>query len=490
MRFFIFFMLSGLSLWSAGPVVADEKRWAVLDERIPLLMERHGIPGVAIALIDNGRLSRTSAYGYADPSAGRLMTADTPIRAESITKSLTAWGVMRLVETAVVGLDDPVNRHLRTWVVPQVNFDPSEVTIRRVLSHSAGLPAGFYPYQSPGKDEVTLQEMLGGINEAPELFLKAEPGSSFTYSNPGFALLEQLVEDATEEDFGEFLWHEVLEPLGMKRSTFAWSDTLAQQLAMQHDLSGTPVSAQPSIVRGHGGLYSSAEDLGLFLAAGMDGGAAHPPGRGVLSQESVDQLYTPVVSTEGFYALGSDAAALGHFIDRLDDGSHAIFHGGEGPGYLHMAYGVPERGVGIVILTNSKRSWPFIGALLNEWAVMHQIKGVAISQTFRIATTGAYILLGLIGVGIVWLFWFVGWGLWSGRRRFSPITTDRRWLRMSQTVIAVGLPLAWYGLAADVVGWLLPHMASYFSWAIGPVAVLLLIAAFCPRNFERTHIAT
>ena len=480
MRFIIFCILAGLSLWSVDPAVADEDPEAALDERVPTLMERYSIPGVAIALIDDGRLSGTAAYGYADRSEGRTMTAHTPVRAESITKSLTAWGIMRLVEATAVELDDPVNEHLQTWAVPPGDFDPSEVTIRRVLSHSAGLPAGFYPDQSPGGDSPALQEMLDGWNEAPAAVPETEPGASFTYSNPGFVLLEQLIEDVTQENFGAFLTREVLEPLGMRRSTVAWSDTLAERLAMQYDLSGAPVSAQPYVVRGHGGLYSTAEDLGRFWAAGMDGGFGHPPGRGVLTAASVEKLYSPVISTDGFYALGADAAGLGHFIDRLDDGTPAVFHGGEGTGYLHMAYGVPEQGVGIVILTNSKRRWPFLGDVLGEWAATHGIEGVAISQTFGTATTVAYGVLALLSASIVWLLWSVGWGLWAGRRRFSPVAADRRWVRAAQALTAVGLTLLWWGLAAGVVGGLLSHMASWIGSAIGILAVLLLIAAASP----------
>ncbi len=482
MRLLIIGLLASISFCSINPAIAGEDPEAELGEIIPSLMDRYGIPGVAIALVNDGRLSWTGAYGYADRTEGRPMTEHTPVRAESITKSLTAWAIVRLVEKGIADLDDPVDEHLNSWRMPATEFDHAEITIRRVLSHSAGLPAGFYPDDTQDEDSPSLRELLNGWNGVPPAAPEAEPGTGFTYSNPGFALLEQLLEDSAEEDYESFLTREVLEPLRMRRSTFAWSDTLAAELAMQYDLSGAPVSAQPYVVRGHGGLYSTAEDLGRFWAAGMEGGFGHPPGRSVLTAASVEKLYSPVISTEGFYALGADAAGLGHFIDRLDDGTLAVFHGGEGTGYLHMAYGVPEQRVGIVILTNSKRSWPFLGDVLGEWAAMHGIEGVAISQTFGTATTVAHGVLALLSASIVWLLWSVGWGLWAGRRRFSPVAADRRWLRASQALTAVGLTLLWWGLAAGVVGWLLPHMASWIGSAIGILAVLLLIAAASPHN--------
>jgi CubicO group peptidase (beta-lactamase class C family) len=195
---------------------------------------------------------------------------------ERVPTLMNRHGILRLVEQEVLALDDPVGEHLQTWTLPPTAFDHADVTIRRVLSHSAGLPAGFYPDQSQNSGSYTLQELLDGRDDTPAAVPVAEPGASFTCSNPGFALLEQLNEDVTGEDFGDLLTREVLEPLDMRRSTLAWTDSLAEHLAVQYDLSGGAVSVQPNIVRGHGGLYSTAEDLGRFLAAGMDGGPDQP----------------------------------------------------------------------------------------------------------------------------------------------------------------------------------------------------------------------
>ena len=89
-----------------------------LDGRIPQLLNQYDVPGVGIALVRDGELVWSGVYGYADLEHERPMTIDAICRAESISKSITAWGVMRLVEQGLVGLDDPVQQYLGTWALP------------------------------------------------------------------------------------------------------------------------------------------------------------------------------------------------------------------------------------------------------------------------------------------------------------------------------------------------------------------------------------
>ncbi len=125
------------------------------------------------------------------------MAVDAICRAESISKSITAWGVMRLVEQGLVGLDDPVQQYLGDWKLPESEYSEQEVTIRRLLSHSAGMSLGTIG------EEYTPQSNIPSLRDylTHEARLIREPGSGFLYSNPGFNLLELL----TGRDFAEYM---------------------------------------------------------------------------------------------------------------------------------------------------------------------------------------------------------------------------------------------------------------------------------------------
>lgn len=123
---------------------------AFMDIRVPKLMGLYGIPGVSIALVRDGRIVYKAAYGNADKKAGRKMTADMPMRVQSISKSVAAWAVLKLVDEGKLKLDDPIGKYLKGWKLPASDYPTDEVTVRRLLSHTAGLPLGdVFEFYSP-----------------------------------------------------------------------------------------------------------------------------------------------------------------------------------------------------------------------------------------------------------------------------------------------------------------------------------------------------
>ena len=187
-----------------------------LDRHITELMKSYEIPGVNIALIQEGGIIWSKAYGYADLEQGRKMTIDAICRVESISKSVTAWGLMKLVEQGKVKLDDPVQQYIKGWSFPETEFSEEDITIRQLLSHTAGMPLGSIGvHYAPESEKPSLEESL--FEEAQ---LIKEPGSSFLYSNVGFKLLELLIEEVTGREFAEYMEKEVLKPLGMDNSSF------------------------------------------------------------------------------------------------------------------------------------------------------------------------------------------------------------------------------------------------------------------------------
>ncbi len=167
-------------------------------------MSFYDIPGVSIALIQDGEVIWSEGYGYQDLEEDKPVNADTLFRAVSITKSVTARGVMNLVEQGYIELVDPLDQHLASWQLPETKYAEEAVTIKQLLSHSSGITGGT-DYELPDTERPPLEEVLAGEHSQHQAKLVREPGSSFEYSNQGFIILELLVEDVTGKSYDDYI---------------------------------------------------------------------------------------------------------------------------------------------------------------------------------------------------------------------------------------------------------------------------------------------
>ncbi len=342
------------------PISPIDEFAAFMDKRVPILMRLYGIPGVNIALVRDGQIVYTAAYGDADKRAGRKMSVDMPMRVQSISKSVTAWAVLKLAEEGKLNLDDPIEKYLNGWKLPASDYPLDRVTIRQLLSHTAGLPLGdVFTLYSPDEAMPSLEESL-----TKTAILFQLPGKSFSYSNVGYNLLELMVESVTGRDFAEYMKTEILNPLGMYHSDFEWSEETLATAPLGYTLEGKPVTPYRYPERASGGLIATAEDIARFCIAGMPGFS----NQHVLDRSTVEQLYFPRIDNLGIYSAVFDAYGFGYYTERPSSGKLAVSHGGQGTGWMSHFHAVPETGDAIVILTNSQRSWPFISSLLNGWA--------------------------------------------------------------------------------------------------------------------------
>ncbi len=453
---------------------------AHLDQRIPAMMQTYGIPGVAVALIKDGKTSWMQAYGYANREQQLEMTAKTYCRMESISKSVTAWGVMRLVEQGSVQLDSPLTAYLSNWQLPQSDFAQEEITIKQLLSHSAGLPLGDISLRyAPEEEPPGLKDNL-----SREARLQQPPGTSFRYSNVGFNLLELLIESVTGESFAEFMQEEVLQPLGMKDSTFSWREELRANLSLGYDHQGNAIAPYVYPEKASGGLISTIEDIAQFVAAGME--VDDPLGLCILGRESIAAMYTPVAEINGLYGLAFDSYGLGHFVERLPDQHDALSHGGQGCGWMTHFCSVPATGDGIVILSNSQRSWPFIASLLSDWAKWQGFESLGMSLILvgqRLLWLGIGLLLSLS----IWQLWRVMEGLFVGKRTFALRNIKSSALRMLQSGSAVALILSVLWAANQdylEITSLFPIASTWLGVALLVCAAALLFSALtrgdCP----------
>ena len=338
-----------------------------IDEMVPKLMRAAQVPGVAVALVKDGAVAWTQGFGYEDREARTPMTGQSVFQVASISKSVAAWGVMALVERGKLALDTPVENYLTRWHLPATDSGKyrDEVTVRRLLSHTAGLSLHGYPGFDPDSGPLPSIEasLSGETNGAGDVHVAFRPGTKWDYSGGGYTLLQLLVEERSELPFTTYMSQSVLQPLGMRSSSYAWLPALRAHTAAAYDRFGQRLPNYQFTALAAAGLYTTAEDLGRFVAAGMRGPHGEPPGRGVLRPETVELMYTPAPHSEN----PSGTYGLGQQLDTLANGTRVVMHGGSNRGWKLIWASMPSRREGIVVLTNSDRGPAVYGPVLCAW---------------------------------------------------------------------------------------------------------------------------
>jgi CubicO group peptidase (beta-lactamase class C family) len=319
-------------------------------------------PGLAVALVCHGRVAWANGYGVADRTTGAPVTAATCFQAASVSKPVTAWGVLCLVEQGRIGLDEPVVDHLRRWRPPPSPFDSGGITVRRLLSHTAGLSVHGYTGQTLDRSLPPIEASLSG--EAGGSFpveLLDAPGRRWWYSGGGYSVLQLLVQELTGRPFAEFMQSEVLGPLGMTASSFGWRRTVAT--AWPHDADGVRMPDFCFVEQAAAGLVTTASDLARFLASVMPGAEGEPPGRGVLSAAGVRLALTAAPATEGRWGLGWG-------LGLLAGGDRLAYHEGANRGWRAGLALLPDRWAGIVVLANGDGGSGPINAVVQQWVAL------------------------------------------------------------------------------------------------------------------------
>lgn len=359
-----------------------------IEQTAPQLLKQYQVPGAALALVRDGEVVWSQGYGLADKERGIPVTGDTVFQVASISKAVTSWGVMRLVEKGQLDLDAPVEQYLTRWRLPPSSFDASGVTIRHLLSHTAGLSQNNYYGLPPDLALPSLEESLSSTGGGVQIVM--EPGTQHSYANAGYTLLQLIIEEVTGETFSAYMQMEVLDPLGMSHSSFEWREDLRPATAVGYSQSGSPFPNFLFTEQAAAGLYSTAADLARFMAAEMPGPEGEPAGRGVLAPETLDLIFKPVI-TDGIMA----GYGLGQSVAALPDGSKVIEHGGDLRGWKARMTVNPQRGVGLVILTNSDLGMSLVMDVVNML-----ITQLIIGSVLRILI---FILSGLILVNAVFI---------------------------------------------------------------------------------------
>ena len=318
------------------------------------------VGGIVAGVMVDGDLVWAQAFGWADRDARTPMSTASISRTGSISKSVTAVLMMRLLDEGVIGLDEPVERYLPAFAsIKDRRVDAQPVTFRHLASHTAGLiREPQWPDAVVGPIELWDKRIVESL---PLTAYDTVPGARYQYSNIGFGTLGLALAKAAGRPFMEMVRTEVLEPLGMTGSEFVVAGAkrearLAAGYVIGQD--GSIDGGQPArehAGRGYkvpnGGVYSTVADLGRFMGA-MSG----VPGLRILSEESRQEalsIQTPENPNRGY--------GLGFSVQIDEQGRKIASHGGAVAGYTaHMAFD-PEARIGVVLLRNYGRGSTNLG---------------------------------------------------------------------------------------------------------------------------------
>ena len=339
------------------PTLADSASDAV-DDIVRAEMQKRRIPGLSLAIIEDGKIVKAKGFGVTEKGGDSPVTASTLFQAGSISKPVSALGALRLVEEGKLILDEDVNARLATWKVPENEFTrEKKVTLRGLLSHTAGLTVHGFPGYATDGPVATLVQVLDGAKPAntPAIRVDILPGSRWRYSGGGYTVMQQMVIDVTGKPFPRFMQEAVLEPLGMRESTFEQPlpAEKAKLTATGHLGDRSPAKGKWHIYpeMAAAGLWTTPSDLARF-AIGVQEAAAGRPGK-PLSQKMARQMITEV---KDHYGLGVGLQGSGHTL--------RFGHGGRDHGFDAQLDAYAETGQGAVIMINANDNSGMVSRIL------------------------------------------------------------------------------------------------------------------------------
>ena len=360
-------------------------------------MRYYHVPGVSIAVVDNFRIVYASGFGVTEFGGSKPVDTTTLFLAGSISKPVFATGALKLVEQGKLSLDEDINRSLKSWHLPESRFTEKEkVTLRRLLTHSAGLTVWGFPGYEVGKPIPTVEQVLDSAGPANTGAVRNDtvPGARWRYSGGGITIAQLMATDVTGESFPALMKRLVLDPAGMQHSTYEnpLPTSREREAASGHEKFDTPVPGRFHIYpeMAAAGLWTTAPDLARWALAVTR--AYNGDTKSVLTPAMARQMISRQQQQQppfgnGYWGLGVAVAGEGDSVN--------FSHGGRDEGFVANFVMWPKLGRGLFILSNGI-SGAFMQEVQRAFADMYGF-GAGPRTPKRIATVDSAALSAFVG---------------------------------------------------------------------------------------------
>ncbi len=329
------------------PPLAHGQSFDRLRASIRRQLEESKAPSVAVAVARGGEILFEEGFGWANREQRIAATARTPYSLASISKPITATGLMLLVERGKVDLDRPVNDYLGDALLAGRAGNAAQATVRRVANHTSGLPLHyqfFYedePYRPPPRQETIRR--YGN--------LITPPGERYQYSNLGYGVLDHLITRVAGNHYADFMREQVFSPLALTETAIGVPAHLTRQQAIRYGGDSRPIPFYDFDHPGGSAVYASAHDLVRFAMFHLK---ARPAGqKQILTTDSIDAMQKPTVwqrKTSGY--------GIGWAVETTPAGYTVVSHGGGMGGVSTILRMIPAKKIAVVVLSNARSALP------------------------------------------------------------------------------------------------------------------------------------
>ncbi len=360
-------------------------------------IEKEFVGNFAMAIVKDGVIEKELFY-----SNNKKVDKNTIFQVASLSKIVSAVGVMKLVELGKIDLDTPVSKYLKRWKLPPSEFDNEQVTVRKLLSHTAGLTDGLGYNGFKNKDSIqTLEQSLTKAKDADngvsgEVKVGIEPGSTWKYSGGGYTLLQLLVEETSGQTFNDFMRDSLFTPLKMNSSSYILNDTLKNRLCEFYNSDKTSATHSYYTSLAATSLYTSLSDLETFFQLFLKGKNGEPIGRGQIKPETLKLIRKShwEMMGEKIYGLGSML-----YID-IENGEDIFGHDGKSTPPINTAIRInPISGDGIIVLETGNPD--LATRIASEWVFLETGKTDTLLFPMLLGKMTKIIITGILVISVL-----------------------------------------------------------------------------------------
>jgi CubicO group peptidase (beta-lactamase class C family) len=337
-------------------IIGKPSKLSSLKER----MEYYKVPAISIAFLKDSRISWTHTEGVIDQLNNRPIDANTIFQAASISKPVFASVLMKYRQDNNLDLDVDVNCLLKSWQLPVHQWsDKSNVTLRLLLSHSAGTTVHGFAGYAEGSDVPSIISLLKGVTPANSdpVIVDIEPGTQFRYSGGGTVLAQLVLQDQTKTLLPELATSILFEPLMMRHSVYSQllEGSLKNNAAVAHNANGVPIvgGSHTYAALAAAGLWTTPSDLLRLVSKIQLAGLGKD--ESFFTKKTVAEILSPQIEPMGigFFLGGKETVA-------------SFSHGGSNEGYKAHLFAHTQTGDGIAIMTNGDNGSALITEVLNR----------------------------------------------------------------------------------------------------------------------------
>ena len=340
-------VLLGLLLLFQPVLDAQDEPFPAIKKLIQEEIKEQKVPSLAVAVIRNQAILWEQGFGWSDLENNIKSDAHTPYSLASISKPITATGLMKLVQDGMLELDQPANRYLGTAKLTSPLGKADTATLRQLANHSSGLPLHyqfFYedtPHRAPSRDD-SIRRYGTLVNL---------PGESYQYANLGYGILDHVITRTSGRTFATYMQEEIFRPLGMKQTSVGMDPRQRNKTAVRYGINRQPLADYHFDHPGASAVYSSAHDLIRFASLHLKQPLVDQ--QSPLSHASIDAMQQPTIATRPGTGYG-----VGWSIKKNDFGFTTVTHSGGMPGVRTRLTLVPSEGIAVAALTNCSSDLP------------------------------------------------------------------------------------------------------------------------------------